>query len=128
MTIQKVVESFQEALGKGEVPKAFSFFSADVQWHQPGNNKFSGTKNGVEELGAMFGGMMEHSQGSFVVAPNGSHMVNGDLLASPVLFTAKSGDRKLNMTGIDLFEVKDGKITQVWLFSDNQAEEDGFWN
>ncbi|MEY4530077.1 MAG: hypothetical protein RLZZ156_798, partial [Deinococcota bacterium] len=27
MTIQKVIESFQEALGQGEVPKAFSFFS-----------------------------------------------------------------------------------------------------
>lgn len=128
MTVQKVIESFQEALGKGEVPEAFSFFSSDVQWHQPGNHKFSGTKNGAEEIGAMFGGMMEHTQGSLVVAPNGAHMVNGNLLASPVLFTAKSGHRKLDMTGIDLFEVKDGKITQVWLFSDDQEKEDEFWN
>ena len=128
MTIQKVVESFQEALGKGEVPKAFSFFSSDVKWHQPGNHTFSGTKNGAEEIGAMFGGMMEHTQGSLVVAPNRGHMVNGNLLASPVLFTATFGHRKLHMTGIDLFEVKEGKITQVWLFSEDQEKEDEFWS
>ena len=68
MTIQKVIESFQEALGKGEVPKAFSFFSADVQWHQPGNNKFSGTKNGLEELGAMFGGRVHLRIGGYKIS------------------------------------------------------------
>jgi hypothetical protein len=47
MTIQKVIESFQEALGKGDIPTAFSFFNTDVKWHQPGNHKFSGIKNGV---------------------------------------------------------------------------------
>jgi predicted SnoaL-like aldol condensation-catalyzing enzyme len=55
-------------------------------------------------------------------------MVNDNLVVSPVHFTAKSGHRKLDMTGVDLFEVKDGKITQVWLFSDDQVKEDEFWN
>lgn len=128
MTQQKVVESFQEALGKGDVPAAFSFFSNDVQWHQPGAHKFSGTKNGTEEIGAMLGGMMEHAQGSLVIVPNGTHMVNGSFVASPVRFSATSGDKKMDMSGIDLFEVKDGKITQVWLFSEDQGKEDAFWN
>lgn len=31
------------------------------------------------------------------------------------------------MTGVDLFEVVDEKIVQVWLFSEDQVVEDAFW-
>lgn len=127
MAAKEVVQSFQEALGKGDAPTAFSYFSPDVKWHQPGNNKFSGTKNSIEELGKMFGGMMEASKGTLKVKPSGALMVNGNLVASPVHFSANNGLNSIDMTGVDLFEVKDGKIIQVWLFSDAQQNEDDFW-
>ena len=31
------------------------------------------------------------------------------------------------MNGNDLYEVVDGKIAQVWLFSEDQPAEDEFW-
>jgi uncharacterized protein len=31
------------------------------------------------------------------------------------------------MSGNDLYEVVDGKIVQVWLFSEDQPTEDKFW-
>jgi hypothetical protein len=46
----------------------------------------------------------------------------------PVRFSGTIDDRKINMTGTDLFEVKEGKITGVWLFSENQDVEDAFWS
>jgi hypothetical protein len=45
----------------------------------------------------------------------------------PVRFSGTIDDRKINMTGIDLFEVRERKITGVWLFSDDQEVEDMFW-
>ena len=54
-------------------------------------------------------------------------MVNGNLVASPVRFSGTNGSKSIDMTGVDLFEVKEGRITQVWLFSDDQQEEDEFW-
>ena len=127
MTAKEVVESYSIALSKGDIPKAFSFFSSDAMWHQPGNNKFSGTKIGIEDIGKMLGDMMGATQGSLVVKPNGALMVNGNQVASPVQFIAAIDSKKIDMTGIDLFEVKDGKITQVWLFSKDQEKEDEFW-
>lgn len=127
MKPKEVIEAYAEFLAKGDIQKAFSFFAPDAKWHQPGNNKFSGIKNNPDEIGAMFGGMMQDTQGSLVVAPNGSLMVNGNLVASPVRFTAKKGKREMDMTGLDLFEVKEGKITQVWIFSGDQQIEDDFW-
>ena len=71
--------------------------------------------------------MMGATQGSLVVKPTGPLMVNGNFVSSPVRFSGRSGDKSVEMNGNDLFEVIDGKIVQVWLFSEDQDVEDEFW-
>ena len=71
--------------------------------------------------------MMEATKGTFVLQPNGNMMYNGNFVAMPVHFSGTIDERKVDMTGIDLFDVKEGKITEVWLFSDDQEAEDAFW-
>jgi uncharacterized protein len=75
----------------------------------------------------MLGDMMGATQGTLVIKPAGAMMVNGNLVSFPVYFSAKSGAKTVDMNGNDLFEVVDGKIVQVWLFSEDQAAEDAFW-
>ena len=113
---------------KGDVPTAFSHFSPNAKWHQPGNNKFSGTQTGLEAIGKMLSEMMAVTQGSLAIKPAGAMMVNGNFVSCPVRFSAKSGDKSVEMDGNDLYEVVDGKIVQVWLFSEDQIAEDLFWN
>lgn len=128
MTNTEIIKNYFDALAKGDVEKAFSFFSVDVKWHQPGNNQYSGTKNGTSEIGAMIGQMMATTQGSFSVKPINNSMSNKDFVLVPVHFSGEKDEKKpLNMNGIDMFEVKNEKITQVWLFSDDQQTEDEFW-
>ncbi|MER9316256.1 ester cyclase [Mesorhizobium sp. M0659] len=31
------------------------------------------------------------------------------------------------MSGIDVLRIEAGKIREVWLFSEDQAQEDAFW-
>jgi hypothetical protein len=38
MTAKEVVEAYSVALSKGDIPTAFSYFSPNAKWHQPGNN------------------------------------------------------------------------------------------
>lgn len=127
MTAKEVVMAYSEALSKGDVPTAFSYFSPDAKWHQPGNNKFSGTQSGLEAIGKMLSEMMAVTQGTLVIKPAGAMMVNGNLVSCPVRFSAKNGSKSVDMEGNDLYEVADGKIVQVWLFSENQEAEDIFW-
>jgi uncharacterized protein len=127
MTAKEVVEAYSIALSKGDIPTAFSYFSPVAKWHQPGSNQFSGTKTGVEAIGKMLGDMMGATQGSLVIKPAGAMMVNGNFVSCPVHFSAKSDDRTVDMNGNDLYEVIDGKIVQVWLFSEDQSAEDEFW-
>lgn len=127
MTPKEVVSAYAIALGEGNIPAAFSFFSTEVNWYQPGTHQFSGRKIGTDEIGKMFGGMMEAARGTFTLKPNGNMMSNGNFVVMPVRFTGRIQDRFIDMTGIDLFEVRDEKITAVWLFSDDQEAEDAFW-
>ena len=128
MTAKEVVEAYSIALSEGDVSTAFSYFSPDAKWHQPGNNKFSGTQTGIEAIGKMLSEMMGATQGTLVIKPAGAMMVNGNFVSCPVRFSAKSGDKSVEMDGSDLYEVVDGKIAQVWLFSEDQVAEDLFWN
>ena len=128
MTAKEVVEAYSIALSKGDVPTAFSHFNPNAKWHQPGNNKFSGTQTGLEAIGKMLSEMMVVTQGSLAIKPAGEMMVNGNFVSCPVRFSAKNGNKSVEMNGNDLYEVLDSKIVQVWLFSEDQVAEDLFWD
>lgn len=70
---------------------------------------------------------MEVSEGSFQLEVTGPAMVNGELVAVPVRFTGARSDASMDMTGVDLLTVRDGKIVTVHLFSEDGAAEDAFW-
>jgi limonene-1,2-epoxide hydrolase len=123
----EVVTNFGKALDSGDIGKAFSFFTNSTVWHQPGNNKYSGAKHGPESIGKMLSSMMQDTQGTLKIVPTDSLMMNSHLVAMPVRFSAKIESRSIDMNGIDLYEVENGKITQVWLFSGDQSKEDDFW-
>lgn len=128
MTPLEVVEAYNVALSKGDIPTVFSYFNPEAKWYQPGNNQFSGTKNGLDAIGKMLSDMMGATQGTLVIQPIGAMMANGNMVSFPIRFSGKSGDKTVDMNGIDLFEVVDGKIINVWLFSEDQSAEDEFWN
>jgi len=127
MNTKKIVELFFDSLANGDLDTLFSLFAHDVKWHQPGNHKFSGIKNGTDEVGSMIGEMMQDSAGSFVIKRSGQLMENGNLVAAPIRFSAVKGTQSMDMAGIDLFKVEEDKITEVWLFSEDQQKEDDFW-
>ncbi len=130
MTVQTpaaVATSYFDALGRGDVSSAMALFSPDVVWHQPGANQFSGDHQGLDGVGALLGGMMEASQSTFQLAVAGPAMVNGELVAVPVQFSGSRTDASMDMPGIDLLTVREGKIVEVRLFSADGPAEDAFW-
>ena len=122
-----VAATYFDALGRGDIPTVMAQFSPSVVWHQPGANTFSGDHRGVEGVGALLGGMMEASQGSFQLTVDGPAMVNGELVAVPVRFSGKRPEAAMNMSGVDLLTVRDGQIIEVHLFSEDGRAEDAFW-
>ena len=81
----------------------------------------------MEGVGALLGGMMEASQGTFQLAVTGPTMVNGELVAVPVRFSGRRDEVSMDMAGVDLLTIRDGKIVEVHLFSEDGPAEDEFW-
>lgn len=126
-TPAQVAAAYFDALAGGDVPTAMGMFAADAVWHQPGNNRFSGEHLGLHGIGALLGGMMEASEGTFQLTVAGPSMVNGDLVAVPVRFSGERNDASMNMSGVDLITVCNGRIVDVRLFSEDVSSEDAFW-
>ena len=81
--------------------------------------------------GAVFGligAMVEATAGTFRLEVTGPSLTNGDLVAVPVRFSGSQGDAVMDLAGLDLHRVTDGRITEVWLFGADQPAEDAFWD
>lgn len=127
MEAKQVVAAYFDALAIGDLEKAFSNFTPETKWYQPGDNKFSGLKNNLGEIFQMLESIMNDTSGNMVVKPAGPMLQSGDLISVPVWFTAKKETKVMDLGGMDLFQVKDGKIVHVWTFSDDQSVDDAFF-
>ena len=127
MTNIDIAKSYIKAVQTNDQATLGTLLSPQVVWHQPGKNRFSGTKNGIAEFGAMMGGMMEKSGGTFAITHAHRYLANGDLVAIEIEFSGQREGATLDQAGIDLLRIVDGKIVEVWLFSSNPEQEDAFW-
>ncbi|MDA1362504.1 nuclear transport factor 2 family protein [Glycomyces luteolus] len=123
----KVAQTYYEAMSAGDIPTATGLFAADIKWHQPGGHRFAGLKDGPAAVGEMIGGQMALTTGTFKLEFTGGPMINGDLAAFPVHFSAEREGASMSMDGIDVLRVEGGKIAEMWLFSADQDAEDAFW-
>ena len=123
-----VMTAYFGALLSGDFASLDSLFADDVIWHQPGGGQLSGDYRGKQSLFGLFGRFMQLSGGTFQITEVGDVMVNGSLVAASLRFGAARGDDRIDMPGVDLMRIVDGKIQEVWLFSGDQATEDAFWS
>ncbi|MEO6013950.1 MAG: nuclear transport factor 2 family protein [Devosia sp.] len=127
MTNIDIAKSYIKAVQTGDQATLGGLLSPQVVWHQPGNNQFSGTKNGIAEFGAMMGAMMTKSGGTFAITHAHRYLANGNLVAIEIDFAGQRAGAKVDQPGVDLLRIADGKIVEVWLFSSNPEQEDAFW-
>ncbi len=122
-----IAKTYIKAVQTGDQATLGSLIAADVIWHQPGNNQFSGTHIGMAQVGPMLGRMMEVSKGTFAITSADHYMANGDWVAITLEFAGEANGLKLRQPGVDLIRVEGGKVVEVRLFSSDQTQEDAFW-
>ena len=122
-----VMTDYFRALRSGDLASLETLFADDVIWHQPGAGQLSGDYRGKPSLFELFGRFVTLSEGTFQITDVGDVMGNGALVAASLRFRAARGDERIDMSGVDLMRIVNGKIQEVWLFSGDQAAEDAFW-
>lgn len=123
----QVVKTYFNSLATGDLNTLGGLFADNVIWHQPGQGSLSGVHKGKEAVFILFGKFMEISQGSFQINSVDSIMANGDLVSATLKFSANKKEGGISMSGVDVMRIENGKIQEVYLFSQDQAAEDAFW-
>lgn len=123
-----IVQSYFNAVAKGDFETVGSLFTDNIIWHQPGKGVQSGTYNGKDKVFAHLGNFMKWSNGTFAIDSIEYTTDNGNLVAASIHFKAEKEGKVLSMNGIDVLRIEDDKIKEVWLFSERIEEEDAFWN
>ncbi|KRA82904.1 nuclear transport factor 2 family protein [Altererythrobacter sp. Root672] len=124
----KIVRNYFDAIASGDLAKLPELLSETLVWHQPGSSDLSGTYNSRDAVFGLLGKFMERSQGTFKFDSIGNILGNGNHVAVTLQFSATAAGKAMSMAGIDVLRIENGKIQEVWLFSDDQAAEDAFWS
>ncbi|MDO5616456.1 MAG: nuclear transport factor 2 family protein [Cruoricaptor ignavus] len=124
----EIVQSYFDAVAKGDFETVGNLFADDIVWHQPGKGIQSGIYNGKQELFAHLGNFAQWSNGTFAIDAIEYIADNGDLVSASIHFKAEKDGKILSMKGIDLLRLENDKIKEVWLFSEKIDDEDDFWN
>ena len=130
MTAQEdadLVRSAYDAFVKGDIPAVLEAFSPDIRWHISGRSGLAGEYHGHDAVLGFFGQLMERSAGSF-------RLELVDVLGSAdhvVALTRETGDRNgrhLDVQGVHVWRVADGKAHEFRGITDDQYAEDEFWD
>ncbi|UOQ64755.1 nuclear transport factor 2 family protein [Hymenobacter volaticus] len=125
---EQTVREFLTAVQKGDQAKFASSLHDNVEWLQPGNNKFSGPKKSKAEVFQMVGGMYEMSANTLALTAVDVMAVNGNRVACLLHWKgAQPPGDVLDVDNIDVYTVENGQITQATVYSADLAQEDRFW-
>jgi ketosteroid isomerase-like protein len=115
-----------DAMERGDAQWMDEHLADDVVWHVGGNSKWSGAYEGKAKVLDFFARQMQ----SFESPPSGEiHDVlgNDDHVVALGTVSAKARDGSTaEWKYVQVFHIKDGKATEVWGMTENDADIDPF--
>jgi ketosteroid isomerase-like protein len=112
--------------GAGNVEAVLAIFAEDIAVHISGSNQISGDYRGHDGSSSLFGKIAQQSEGTYTqdihdILANDTHAVC--LLRGQ----AHRADRSLDVLEVHVWHVANGKLTEGWATSVDQAAVDAFY-
>ena len=123
---EELVRKGFDAFGKGDMDTIRGLFADDIVWHAPGRGPLAGDFRGIDEVLQQFGRVFEMTGGTFSLEIH-DILANDDHVVALVHAEGERGGKKLAQNGVQVFHIKDGKVTEQWLHADDQYAADQFW-
>ena len=101
-------------------------FDPNLVWHLPGHNHLSGDHVGVDNVLALFGRNFQETGGTFKVEAHDILGNDSHAVALSIVSGEKDGKR-LNDRFTHVIHISNGKVTESWIFNENQDKTDEFW-
>ena len=116
-----------QAFAEGDMATVSDLLADDIVWHAGGNNILTGDYEGKEAVLGYFARMMQETGGSL---KNDVHdmLANDEHGVALVTVTGTRGGKTREGRVVHVFHMRDGKMTEFWAFSEDQAQFDEFWS
>lgn len=121
-----VVRQGYAAFIAGDLAALSELFAEDATWAVPGSGPTSGTKEGREAVVAYLVEVMTRSEGTFKVTQLALAEGDGHVFALDRSEATRNGV-SLDSTGVNVFQLQDGRVQSVQQYFENTAEADAFW-
>lgn len=124
----QVVSEFLTAVQQGNQAKLAASIHPDIEWNQPGSNRFSGTKKSSAEVFQMVGGMFEATSNTLALTDIKVLTANSNSVACLVHWkAAQPNGGTLDVDNIDVYTVENGQIVKAKVYSADITQENEFW-
>ena len=114
-----------ESLVAGDLATFSTAFADDVIWHVPGDGPLAGEYRGVPALFALFGRQEGLSDGTLRLELR-DVMASADHAVAWQQITARRDGFLLDVTEALVFQIRDGKVAEVWQRTDQYVVDDFF--
>jgi ketosteroid isomerase-like protein len=116
-----------DAFLKRDTATLEDLFAEDAVWHAAGTSPIAGDYRGRDAVLALFRKVDELSGGTFRIDVH-TVMADEEHGVALIRSTARRGDKRLSAQSVNVFHVRDGKITEVWQASEDQPAISKFWS
>ena len=121
---EKLLRDADQAQIQGDMEAFAAFYADDVIVHIPGKSSFAGVHKGKDQFLELFGRFMERTpEYSFEPHAYLADDEHGVLLQRSHY---KRGNETLDSNDTFVCHFRDGKISEFWLFSEDEAAVDAF--
>jgi hypothetical protein len=115
-----------EAFVKGDIAALTATIADDAVWHAPGNNPYSGTFIGKEETMTRMGRLAQ--EGVSISFDIHDVVGNDEHVVAMVDATVTKGSSSCHGRQVQVFHVREGKLTEFWGYNEDQAAVDAVLN
>ena len=116
-----------DAFAKGDVDTLRELTDQDAVWHTPGRNQLSGDHRGVDAILGFFAKTAELSGGTFR-ADLHDVVANDDHAVAIYVARAEREGRTYENRNVLVQHIRNGKLVETWLLSDDQYAADEFFS
>jgi ketosteroid isomerase-like protein len=116
------------AFGTGDMAALDGLFADDVVWHVGGRGPLSGDYAGKDAVFAYFGRLAEATGGSLRIDIHDVLANDEHVVALTTTNAERQGKSLTDSTGVQVFHVRDGRVTETWFTPTDQYTSDEFFS
>ena len=113
----------QEAFSRRDFESLREFWAENIVYHVPGTSRLAGDHKGLQAVLAFFAKLVEMN---VQMAEVHDVLATDEHVVALVRATASRPGKELNINQANVYNVRDGKITEAWILPTEQSVMDEF--